>query len=140
MDALGLAQQEPGSCCADDGISESSCCARVLNGDGGGVACCNGKKVACVGRQANDIGVNFVAYSTVSKCVRDHEESHFPDNQACTPCGIYRAKPVLLLDSNNSECRAYNVQVRCLERSRGYCGTNANYSELIQKEINHARS
>ena len=93
------------------------------NGDGGGVICCDGRKVACAwvthpGTTGGDEGVNRII-----KCITKHEKDHFDAVQDCPDkCpDLGRAKNTPGVKRSPEECKAYVIELRCLRTQRKRC-------------------
>jgi RHS repeat-associated protein len=102
---------------ASESITDSACCRAVgllLTSPGdAGVACCNGKKVACLWSQ--DWNFSSDGYRIARECVRRHERTHFGHTKPCDSCGTYDAIPKDRKRMEEYECEAYRAQKSCLD-------------------------
>lgn len=105
------------------------CCSKALEDPsidhrgGGGVICCDGKKVACNWTWRED-GILDSAEKIYEKCVTEHELKHIPETQDCPCKGIFR--PNFLPEYDDDKKKKVEItytcaEVNCLERSLNSC-------------------
>ncbi len=123
-------------------LSDNECCARSQElgqnrspASLGWVICCEGRKVACVAK-LNDVSK---AWGIISKCIGEHEKSHLPEI-SCPNCSREPERPQrsgnnTWDDYNKSECRGGRIELACLRRRLGECGTDLTCRATVQGEI-----
>jgi len=93
--------------------TDAQCCAEKTINAGGWVVCCNGNKTACIGHSGTNSGD-----SDLIQCVREHEERHFQDVEACptgaNECDTAGPLGVPTSELPQVECDAYKAEDSCL--------------------------
>jgi hypothetical protein len=101
-------------------MRDGACCQAAYDagvpqpGQGGGVICCNGRKVACNWVYLpNDGGPLDEAEKLIKKCNTAHEETHYDDQEECDSSGIYQPGWKAGADKNAEEAAGYTAGLEC---------------------------
>jgi RHS repeat-associated protein len=130
IDILGL-RRSKGECCSE-AVSMG-----LAAGSGGGVICCDGRKVACnwIWKPDDNGGQNDVVEDIYRKCVTKHERDHFDDIDSCPKCdGITRPGWKAGKNPDDEEAHAGCKEVKCYERNIDDC-RNAPDEAACRREI-----
>jgi RHS repeat-associated protein len=123
FDPRGLAPTE---------LSDEDCCTAVrtlVSADADGtVACCNGRRIACVWYQPPPGPEG----RKIAKCRVRHENSHLDDDGKCDEgCPALFRTP----SKARNECDAYGIELDCLRREKKSCGKSSFCLQRIEAEI-----
>lgn len=121
-------------CCdayKNENVGTSRADGGVTHEDLGGVICCQGVKIACwFGPTLKDKEVLAI----FQKCVKEHEYEHFEETQACPTWWWFWqseiSRPYAEYENDaeyhKDECRAYQIEIDCLRKSKmTMCSTAA---------------
>jgi hypothetical protein len=123
-DRLGLSPDcsDPEDCCKKANANG------LLNGVGGTVVCCNGKKFACAGPH------RFGPGGPIARdCAKAHEDEHLPKMFCFGGAGPRHADSTS--DQNNLECPAYKVEIKCLKKGLAGCGMDTACTQYVKDTI-----
>jgi RHS repeat-associated protein len=94
----------------------------------GTVACCNGRRIACVWYQPPPGPEG----RKIAKCQIRHQNSHLNDDGKCDEgCPALVRTP----SKAHNECDAYGIEVNCLRRENKSCGKSPYCLQRIEAEI-----
>lgn len=100
-----------------DLVSPDRCCVeakkQVPSNAVGATVCCNGSKVSCYLGAKKDPEADPV----LLECITKHEDTHHDDIEACPQDGITVLPFKNGANIDQEECKAYEVELKCLERS-----------------------
>ena len=110
----GPSRRKPDTCCRDAARLGLSA------GDGGGVVCCDGRKVSCSWQPSQG---NTKGDSIINECTLRHEDDHHDDILACPKTIPSLTRPPFAPGKSRAaeECKAYQVELDCLRRRRKKC-------------------
>ncbi len=142
-DSLGLASD--GKCCSPQ-MTDQDCCGSIPAGPNGSLAldgappdargtvmCCQGRKVWCGQLPGNP---NSETNKIRTRCIKEHEERHFPDTDECPQnCDYFVSRFKPGANQNEGECNAYAVELQCLRRNLPSCGSSITCKALIEAAI-----
>ncbi len=103
------------NCQAKPGLDDASCCAAVLGGDRGAVACCRGNPIVCLDLPQLNNTSNPSVNALNVQCARVHEQTHIDTGVSCTPSQCKEPGTVPANQQNQSECSSYTAQINCMD-------------------------
>jgi hypothetical protein len=138
IDPVGLNSRRASQCCNDARTGNLDLNPNTGQAAGGFVICCNGYKVACLGRSIlldQSKGGRIIA-----DCIIEHEKSHFPDITCPTCCRNPpdpQSRPPFDDPSEQPirECLAAKIEVDCLQRKLQNCGADQTCVTRVQGRI-----
>jgi RHS repeat-associated protein len=140
IDSSGLKKRNNTECCCDAKK------AGLDMGDGGGVICCDGRKVPCSwqgfpgggggeGAPGGPQSGKEIGRDIVTGCIKVHERYHMPAVEECPQTGTTRPKPKDNIDIDKEEIAAHKLELSCLLSNMKNCKGDSQCEDLVRQMI-----